>query len=483
MPSFECRIFETRHSKLDTPMTYPEAEAFLLNLPRFAIKGAAAYEPGLERIAAVLEAMGNPHKAYPVVHIAGTNGKGSTASCLSAIAVVAGRKTGLHTSPHLLHLAERMRVDGVPAPETWIAQAVTMYADVFRDVQVSFFEAMVALSFHYFAAQRVDLAIVEVGLGGRLDATNIVSPELAIITSIGLDHVDILGNSIRDIAREKAGIIKSGVPVITGAQQPDALDVIGQIADIKEVQSLTVLDQAAVWTVIGKNLDGFQLKVRTSQRVYDALDVALTGEYQVRNALLALLAAEILFDKEKTLPGIVAAGLANVKAHSGLSGRMEVVKKEPLVVLDVGHNSEGLYEALKSMTNALTVRRGQLFVMFGTMRDKDIKVMAGHLSAFDARVFVPPLYPDGTIGRAFQAQLSEFKQARSNKEIQKSTRDNRAMPSEELVQFLREQRVDVQHVSSLEEGLLRFEEEATSRDGLLVVGSHVLVSQYLKMDR
>ena len=428
-------------------MTYPEAEAYLNTLPRFAIKGAAAYAPGLDRISAVLEAMGQPHTRYPIVHIAGTNGKGSTASFLAAIATASGKKTGLHTSPHLYHVAERMRVNGKPAPETWMAAAVQQYREVFTAARVSFFEATVALSLLYFASQAVDLAIVEVGLGGRLDATNIVSPELVIITAIGLDHTQILGNSIREITREKAGIIKAGVPVLTGVTRQDALQEI-KMAAAQKAAPLTWLDDAIDWSVIKTSPAGVIINAVTAHREYTRLKVGLPGRHQSRNALLALLAAEILFADQEEGASFISAGLAQVVALSGLRGRLEVVQQEPLIILDVGHNHDGLHAALASMSELLMERQGQLFVMFGTMNDKNVREMAKQLADAGARVFAPPIYAE------------------------------RALPSNELVQMLRTQNINATRVSSFENGLSRFHEEATNRDGLLIVGSHLLAAQY-----
>ena len=190
------------------------AEARLLALPRFADAGAAAYRPGLERMRALLADMGDPHAATPAVHVAGTNGKGSTASFAASVAHAAGAHVGLHTSPHLVSLRERMRVDGRPAPPEWLEGAVERWGGAVEALEPSFFEATVALSLLYFAEQGVDLAVVEVGLGGRLDATNVLAPLVSVVTHVGLDHTDLLGETVGEIAREKAGIAKPGVPFL-----------------------------------------------------------------------------------------------------------------------------------------------------------------------------------------------------------------------------------------------------------------------------
>ena len=450
-------------------MTYAEAEQYLYALPRFAAAGEAAYAPGLSRIEAVLAAMGNPHEAYPIVHVAGTNGKGSTASFLAAIATASGRKAGLHTSPHLSYVGERMRINGEPVERTWIADTVGQYRTVFDEVGVSFFEAAVALSLLYFADQQVDLAIVEVGLGGRLDATNIVSPVAAIITSIGLDHTHILGNSIRDITREKAGIIKRGVPVIAGVEQDEAKEVIGQIAAEKEAKVID-LDDVVAWHAVMESSGDMALEVSTSHRTYDKLTIGLPGQHQVRNALLALLAAENVFGDDLRLEHSVTSGLSGVKTLAGLRGRMEIVRKEPLVILDVGHNTEGLKAALTTVSSLRRDLEGQLFLLFGTMRDKDIAEMAKLISDTEARVFTAPLFSD-------HAPEDNKKYQR----VSKRTESSRAMPPEETAQMLRSLAIKATSVSSFEDGLSRFYEESTAKDILLVVGSHYLVSQFYKL--
>ena len=198
------------------------AEGRLLALPRFADAGAAAYRPGLERMRALLERMGDPHTAYPSVHVAGTNGKGSTASFAASVAQATGLRVGLHTSPHLVTLRERMRVDGRPAPAGWLERAVDRWGGAVEAAECSFFEATVALSLLYFAEEAVDLAVVEVGLGGRLDATNVLAPAVAAVTHVGLDHTDLLGATTPEIAREKAGVAKPGVPFLHAVADADA---------------------------------------------------------------------------------------------------------------------------------------------------------------------------------------------------------------------------------------------------------------------
>ncbi|MDX1429594.1 MAG: Mur ligase family protein, partial [Rhodothermales bacterium] len=224
-----------------TPKRYAEAVKLLLALPRFTDKGASAYRPGLERIRSLLGAMGGPERDYPIVHIAGSNGKGTVASVVASILAASGLRTGLHTSPHILEIGERMRVDGTAANRDWLAANVLRYRGEMDRIKPSFFEMTVALSLLHFSEMKVDAAVVEVGLGGRLDATNAVTPILSVITNIGRDHADILGETVEQIATEKAGIIKAGVPIVTGVSGP-AERVIKTVAAERGAPYENVLD-------------------------------------------------------------------------------------------------------------------------------------------------------------------------------------------------------------------------------------------------
>lgn len=427
-------------------MTYADAEAYLLSLPRFTDQGAGAYQPGLARMEALMDAMGRPHEAFPSVHVAGTNGKGSTASLIAAVGMAAGHRVGLHTSPHLFHLAERLRLDGVPAPEAWIAGAVRRFRAVMEEVRPSFFEATVALSFLYFAEQAVDLAVVEVGMGGRLDATNVLHPRLAVITHIGLDHTDFLGDTPALIAREKAGIIKPGVPVLTAATQPEVLETLADVAGrqgapLHRVQEEVDVREAATST------DGLTLQVRSPLRSYDDLVVGLPGRHQEGNALLALRAAELLFEAVRREARPVYAGLRDVRRLSGLRGRLDVLHRRPLIVADVSHNAEGLATALHFVRQAMPEPAGRLFVLFGVMRDKDAGRMARLLA--EARATVWPL------------RLAT----------------ERALPPEELAFLLTRYGVHVGDVHDAPPTLDHFRHEASSHDALLITGSHLVVAR------
>ncbi|MDX1741927.1 MAG: Mur ligase family protein, partial [Rhodothermales bacterium] len=270
--------------------TPEDAYQFLLNLPRYAVAGDAAYKPGLERIETLLAEVDNPHVTYPSIHVAGSNGKGSVASMTAAILGASGLKVGLHTSPHFCGLEERMRIGPEPPPREWVASTTARVRGSIERLGASFFEATVLLSLLYFADQAVDVAVVEVGLGGRLDATNVLQPEVSVITEISLEHTDILGTTISRIAGEKAGIIKPGVPALTIAGG-EALDVLRSRASALRAPFEYVRSTCSISSARFR-LSGTTLNVTTPNDVYDDLELSLAGRHQVWNAALALRAAD-----------------------------------------------------------------------------------------------------------------------------------------------------------------------------------------------
>ncbi len=414
---------------------------YLPGLPRFADAGAAAYRPGLERMRRLLAALGEPHRAFPSVHVAGTNGKGSTASFLAAICQAAGLRTGLHTSPHLRDVRERLRVDGRCAPADWFGAAAARLRPHIEAAGASFFEATVALSFLYFAERAVDVAVVEVGLGGRLDATNVLHPLLSIITHVGLDHTDLLGPDTAAIAAEKAGIFKPGAPALSGAADPAAAAVIRARARALGAP-LTELAAAARWEAAGT--DGLRLDLTTPHAAYRALDLGLPGLHQAANAALAVLAAEAV------LPGLapsgdlekaVRAGLREVVKRTGLQGRLQQVGAAPAVFVDVAHNPEGLAAALAYVRSRYPADRHPLTALFGAMADKDAAGMAAALAAAGASVFAVALETP------------------------------RALPAAEAARLAAEAGCPVLGQGPLAEGLARFHEAASPEAVLLAAGS------------
>jgi dihydrofolate synthase/folylpolyglutamate synthase len=428
-------------------MTPDAATDLLLSLPRYAGTADDAYKPGLERMEALLDAMDHPQEAFWSVHVAGTNGKGSVASMVAALGTAAGHTMGLHTSPHLSHVTERMRVDGVPAPDDWLADAVAAHRDAFDRIAPSFFEATVALSFRYFADAGVDGAAVEVGLGGRLDATNVLQPALAVLTSVDLDHTAILGETLPEIAREKAGIIKPETPVLSGVQQLEAQSVIREVATERNAP-LHTLTRETTWHARSQDLDGSVLDVQTPVRRYEALRVAVPGRHQQRNALLALRAAEL------AIPGATEAsirtGLQDVRRLAGLRGRLDVLQRDPIVVADVAHNPSSIEATLATVGPAVAERGGQLIVAFNLSRDKDLDGILALLAAHDATVQPVPVDVD------------------------------RATPPDRLADAARRAGLAVRAPQPASRVLADFRASAAPEDALLVTGSHDLVATLLR---
>lgn len=421
-----------------------EAEAVLAGLPRFASLGAGAYKPGLDRIERLLASLEHPQDAFETVHVAGTNGKGSTASVLAAIATAAGMRTGLHTSPHLFHVAERMRVDGRPAPEAWLAEAVLGTRGIVEEIGPSYFELTLALSLLHFAEQAVDLAVVEVGMGGRLDATNVLAPILSVITDVGLDHTEFLGGTIQEVAREKAGIVKPGVPVVTSARPP-ASDVIRAAAKERGAACHFIDGEVAVHAA-SVALDGSTMNVTTPVRSYDRLYVGLPGRHQIRNACTALRSAELTVAAGDDGAGVIRDGLRHVRELSGLRGRLEILRAAPLVVADVAHNADGLAAILDHLEECGR-RSGRLTVLLGVMQDKDLASMARRLRTAGAAVRPVALASD------------------------------RARTPGELAASLQVFDISVGEPCTVEEGVQAFLSDASHTDTLLITGSHLVVAQ------
>lgn len=429
-------------------MSPDDALDTLLSLPRYAGVDDDSYKPGLARMTALLDAMDRPHKAFRSLHVAGTNGKGSVASMVAAIGTAAGARVGLHTSPHLSHVTERMRVDGAPAPDDWLAEAVTAHRDAFARIEPSFFEATVALSFRYFADEEVDWAVVEVGLGGRLDATNVLHPAVAIITSVDLDHTQLLGETLAEIAREKAGIIKRDVPVLSGATQPEAQRVIREVAQ-DHGAPFHALDDVS-WSIRETDLSGTVVDLETPLRRYPALQLPFPGRHQHRNAALATRAGELVLPAVQEAPDPVVDGLCDVRRLSGLRGRLDVVATRPWIVADVAHNPSGLQATLDTVAPPVAERGGQLYVAFNLSRDKDLDGILALLAEHDVVVLPMPVAVD------------------------------RSTPPDELVRAARKAGLRVRNPRPLEDTLSAFRQQAAPEDLLLVTGSHDLVATVLR---
>ncbi len=334
--------------------------------PAFEKSGATAYKEGMANTIALDNHFGNPHRRYATVHVAGTNGKGSCAHTLAAILQRQGLRTGLYTSPHLLDFRERIRVDGVEISKERVVRFVEEEHAFFEPLRPSFFELTTALAFQYFAEQRVDVAVIETGLGGRLDCTNVVRPLLAVITNIGLDHTQFLGSTLEQIAGEKAGIIKDGVPCLVGEALPETRPVFERIAAERRAP-LHFADELLADTLSNEDL-------AAAEAVFE-----LKGLYQKRNIKTILAAVKLLRRQMPVGDDAIADGLAHVCELTGLAGRWQTVRQTPLVVCDTGHNLAGwqyLAPQIVATADELRCRRpgehSALKIVFGMADDKDV---------------------------------------------------------------------------------------------------------------
>jgi dihydrofolate synthase/folylpolyglutamate synthase len=352
-------------------LTYSQSIQLLLELERLGMKF------GLEGISRLLKELKNPHKKFRSVHIAGTNGKGSTASMLAAILSAAGYRTGLYTSPHLLNFEERIRIDGRPIPKTEVADLTSRLARSIKKYHPTFFEATTAIAFTYFAEKEVDIAIVETGLGGRLDSTNVLRPLASVITNVGLEHTELLGNTLEKIAFEKAGIVKEGIPCITGIRDGRVLSVVKRAC--KERHAPLTLGTTYKTRIRESTVKGTLLDITSGDMIYKRLWVSLPGLYQLGNLGLALATVRALHKHSKFIMNEAAIrnGLSRVQELSGLSGRLTTIHEVPLVITDVAHNAD----ATRSLMDAWKrLKMQKPVVVVGVVRDKDYSSMVHEIA-------------------------------------------------------------------------------------------------------
>lgn len=350
-------------------MTYQETIQYLFNsTPVFEHVGAAAYKPGLYNTHELDQHFGHPHTAYKTIHVAGTNGKGSCSHTLAAILQEAGYKVGLYTSPHLVDFRERIRVNGNPISEQRVIDFVEQERAFFEPLNPSFFELTTALALLYFKEQQVDVAIIEVGLGGRLDCTNIITPVLSLITNISFDHTQFLGNTLEQIAAEKAGIIKQHIPVVIGETVPETRTVFKQKAAICKAPIYFAEEEPEVLSSKVCQTGGRDYITQN----FGNLHGQLGGEYQERNANTVLKALPLLQKIFNITPNNIIRGFANVTTLTGLRGRWEKIRENPVVICDTGHNVAG-WKWLAPQIKSAVCRK--LRLIFGMVDDKDVETV------------------------------------------------------------------------------------------------------------
>jgi dihydrofolate synthase/folylpolyglutamate synthase len=362
-------------------MTYQETVDWMFSqLPMYQRQGKAAFKKDLTNIIAFCNVLKNPEEKFVSIHVGGTNGKGSTSHIISSILQEAGYKVGLYTSPHLKNFTERVRINGEEISEKYVADFITKNILFLKKQQLSFFEMTVGLAFDYFASQKVDIAIVEVGLGGRLDSTNIISPEVSVITNIGYDHTQFLGDTLPEIAFEKAGIIKKNTPIVIGEKQKEVADVF-----FKKALEMNAMISFA------------------SDKKYD-VETDLLGAYQKKNGTTAIHAI-------KALKGFTVSdnqlqkGLLNVVKNTNLKGRWQILQVAPRVICDTAHNKEGLYYVMHQLAS---LPAKKLHIVLGVVTDKKLEEILPLFPQDASYYFCKPNIPRGLDEQVLQSKANHF---------------------------------------------------------------------------
>lgn len=399
-------------------MTYQETIEYLYHqLPVFERTGDSAYKPGLDRVIVMDSILGNPHQNYKTIHVAGTNGKGSTSHILAAVLQAAGYKTGLYTSPHLKDFRERIRVNGEMIPEQYVVDFVQRYIPDFASLHPSFFELTMAMAFNYFAAEQVEIAVIEVGLGGRLDSTNIITPILSVITNISFDHQQFLGDTLAEIAGEKAGIMKPNVPVVIGEAEGLVKEVF--IKHAQHTISPLYFAEEMTHLQVDNDPDSFY------NDEYGRIVMGLKGFYQEKNLTTVLAAVNLLKQQAISLPvDAVKQGIEHVIEWTGLQGRWQVLQHSPLLICDTGHNEAGIRYVMQQL---LQLSFARLHIVFGMVSDKDphkiLPLLPPHATYYFTQAAIPRALeshqlqqeaaPFGLRGMAYASVAGAIKAAKS----------------------------------------------------------------------
>ncbi len=380
-------------------MTYQQTLDYLYSqLPMFQRIGAAAFKKDLTNTRLLCEALGNPQTHYPTIHIAGTNGKGSTAHAIAAIMQAAGYKTGLYISPHYKDFRERIKINGEYVSKNFVNQFVKKKNPLFESIQPSFFEMTVAMAFDYFRSEKVDIAVIEVGLGGRFDSTNIITPLLSIITNISFDHMDMLGDTLPQIAFEKAGIIKPRIPVVIGEEHPETQRVFIEKANIEQSPIYFASQNIETQRIKSENefeYSTFNVKLKkTFADVKDVknLKVNLSGDYQEKNIVTVIEAINILnqYTDFKITENQLRTGLENIKSFTKILGRWQVIGYHPTILCDSAHNEGGLTYVTHQLK---TLTYNHLHIVIGFVKDKDLskvlKMLPQNATYYFAKANIP----------------------------------------------------------------------------------------------
>ncbi|MCX6254742.1 MAG: bifunctional folylpolyglutamate synthase/dihydrofolate synthase [Bacteroidia bacterium] len=409
-------------------MTYEQTLEFLFSqLPAYHRIGKAAYKNDLFNTIALDNYFGNPHLKYKTIHVAGTNGKGSVSHMIASILQEAGYRTGLYTSPHLKDFRERIKVNGEMISENEVIAFVEKHKNIIESLKPSFFEMTVAMAFEYFAKSKVDVAVIEVGLGGRLDSTNVIKPVLSIITNIGHDHMDLLGNTLEKIASEKAGIIKEKIPVVISETQSETKNVFINAA-IKSGSPISFADMRFICNLEESNSpDGERRYKITDLQTHQKFEgeIVLGGDYQIRNLKAVFSVFDNLLGQFDFSADNIKDGIRNVVKNTGLKGRWQILSLDPLTICDTGHNKEGLEFVIDQI---LRIPKSGLHIVIGFVNDKDLKSVlplfpreafyyftkASVLRALNEEILKAEAAKYGLIGESYSDVKTALKYAREN---------------------------------------------------------------------
>lgn len=388
-------------------MNYQQTLDYMFSsMPMFQRIGALAYKPDLNNTLEICRITNQPQNDFPSVHIAGTNGKGSVSHMIASVFQESGFATGLFTSPHLTDFRERIKINGEMIPQAAVVSFVEQYKDDFERIQPSFFEVTFALAMHWFSLNKVGIAVIETGMGGRLDSTNVITPLISVITNIGFDHMQFLGNTLEAIAAEKAGIIRAGIPVVIGETNPLTAPVFKSFATEKSSPLIFADQQMKViretTTSDSKTLD---LKARNENEEFD-IHCPLTGNYQIKNVCTTLTVLSELKKRMNNYHSLkIEEGIKNTLINTGLRGRWQILKTQPLTICDIGHNADGIRAVVDQLRS---IKYNHLHFVIGVVNDKDIRAMLSLLPPEATYYFCKADLPRGLDALQLQESAKAF---------------------------------------------------------------------------
>ena len=389
-------------------MNYPEAIEFLFSsLPMFQRVGKAAYKANLDNTLKLDSYFGHPHRSYPSIHVAGTNGKGSVCHIVASVLQEAGYRTGLYTSPHLLDFRERIRINGIPVPENEVTGFVTRHQQIIREISPSFFEMTVAMALDYFSREQVEMAVIETGLGGRLDSTNIITPEISVITNISMDHMEFLGDHLSSIAREKGGIIKEGVPVVIGRAGEETEKILLEIAEERKAPVLLAYRAyEPLFQTFNREMNSmYHIRDHVTDEIR-TIPCDLNGAYQMENLITALTTLSLLQERGWKIPDqAFRQGFLKVVENTGLMGRWQTIGHNPRSICDTAHNAAGIAQVARQLSQ---IPRKTLHVVWGMVEGKQTDQILPLLPAEANYYFTPSSVPRSMDAHKLKDEASAF---------------------------------------------------------------------------